>query len=156
MLKQLEQINMTTNGRYATTEELKFLKDYLDTVDVRLQVYQKIRDAETEIFDRLEAKIREIQPEIFASNSGDRSEVCRRDCQIVLRSACAALLIDDLERLKENILLWQRTIIKAFQLNALTEIIYKFMPSIIQEFLTPQEFALIEPFLQLNQTILAY
>ena len=156
MLKQLEQLTISADGRYATTEELMFLRDYLATIDLRLSTYQKIRDAEIEIVDRLQDKMREMKPEIFQTNSGDRSAKCRRDCQIVLRSASAALLIDDLDRLKENILLWQRTIIKAFQLNSLTEVTYKLMPSIIQEFVTPKEFSLIEPILQLNQTVLTY
>lgn len=155
MFQQLEQLSISIDGRYATTQELQFLRDYLATVDLRLSAYQKIRDGEIEIVDRLQHKIHEIKPEIFNSNSEYRKEKCYRDCRMVIRSASAALLVNDLARLKENTLLWQRTIIKAFQLNSLAEITYEIMPSIIQEFLTSEEFSLIEPILQLNQTVLA-
>ena len=155
MLKQLEQLSMSAEGRYATARELEFLENYLPTVDLRISTYQKIRDREDEIIDRLEAKMREKMPEIFQSGSGDLSASYKRDTKRILRNAIAAMLIDDLDRLRENILLWQRTIIKAFKVKHIAAVAHTTMPEIIQQYLTPEEFKAIDPVLQLNRAILA-
>jgi hypothetical protein len=155
MLQQLEHLSLTAEGRYATTQELQFVRDYAASVDLRLSAYQKIRDGEEEIISLLQTKMRAMQPDIFMVNSNDVSQKCQRDCQIVLRSAIAAMLINDLDRLREHILLWQRTIIKAFKEEHIAGMIYTNMPEVIQQFLTPQEFALLEPILQLNHAVLA-
>ena len=155
MLKQLEQLSMSAEGRYATARELEFLENYLPTVDLRISAYQKIRDREDEIIDRLEAKMREKMPEIFQSGSGDLSSSYKRDTKRILRNAIAAMLIDDLDRLRENILLWQRTIIKAFKVKHIAAVAHTTMPEIIQQYLTPEEFEAIDPVLQLNRAILA-
>ena len=156
MLKQLERLSLSAEGRYATTQELQFIRDYISTVELRLSIYQKIRDNENEIVDRLQARMREIQPNIFQMNAKDRSDKCKHDCKIVLRNTIAAMLIDDLDRLREHILLWQRSIIKAFKEERIAAMVYKTMPEIIEQFLTPQEFGLIEPVLKLNQAVLVY
>lgn len=155
MLKQLEQLSISAEGRYATARELEFLENYLPTVNLRISAYQKIRDAEDEIIDRLEAKMREKMPKIFQSGSGDLSPMYKRDTKRILRNAIAAMLIDDLDRLRENILLWQRTIIKAFKVKHIAAVAHTIMPEIIQQYLTPEEFTAIEPVLHLNQAILA-
>jgi Phycobilisome protein len=155
MLKQLERLSLTAEGRYATTQELQFIRDYLPTVDLRLSAYQKIAAAEAEIIDQLEARMRAIQPDILQIASGDISSLYQRDTRSILRSAIAAMLTDDLDRVREHLLLWHRTILKAFKVQHIAVMAHKTMPEIIQQFLTPEEFAIVLPFLQLNQAVLA-
>jgi hypothetical protein len=100
--------------------------------------------------------MREINPNIFMVNSKDVSPLYQRDTKSILRSAAAAILINDLDRLRESMLLWHRTIIKAVKVEQVAELAHKTMPEIIQQFLTPQEFKLVMPALQLNQTVLTY
>ncbi|MEM6614257.1 MAG: allophycocyanin, partial [Cyanobacteria bacterium P01_C01_bin.72] len=142
MLNQLEKLSIEAEGRYGTEEELRLLKDYFPTVSLRLSAYQKIRDAEANIIQRLEAKMRQKQPNIFKLGAKDVSAMYQRDTKIVLRMAIACLLISDLDRLRENILLWQRTIVKAFQVKHIAAMAHATMPEIIEKFLTPEEYAL--------------
>ena len=155
MLKQLDRLNMEADGRYATDQELQFLKNYLQSVDQRISSYEKIRDAEEEIMDRVEAKMRSIDPKLFFRGSQDLTAVCKRDRKITLRFSAAAMLIDDLDRLREGYLLWQRTIMHAFKDERPTQVYYEVLPEIIRQHLTPEEAELIMPFLQLNQSILS-
>ena len=155
MLKQLEDLSLAAEGRYATARELQFIRDYIKTVDLRLSAYQKIRDAEDEILDRLEAKIRQIQSNSFQSGSENTASVCGRDTKKVLRNTTAAMLTGDLDRLREHLLLWQRIIVKAFKIDRAAMMVHSNMPEIIQQFLTPEEFESILPILQLNQAVLA-
>lgn len=155
MLKQLESLSLTAEGRYATAKELQFLRDFLPTVDLRINAYRKIRDVEDEIIEQLHNRMREINPGIFKTKSGDVSGICQRDIKIILRNAIAAMLINDLDRLREDLLLWQKTITKAFKIKHIATLTHTIMPEIIEQFLTPDEFDLIKPVLQLNQAILA-
>lgn len=154
MLKQLESLSLRAEGRYATTQELKFLKEFMPTVDLRLSAYRKIRDLEDQIIEQLHQTMCEIEPGIFMTQFGDVRATCRRDLKILLRSGATAMLIDDLDRLREDMLLWQKTITKAFQLKSIAALTHKTMPEIIEEYLSPEEFDLFKPVLQLNQAIL--
>jgi len=42
MLKQLSRLSNETEGRYASTVELQFIKDYVNSVDTRISAYEKI------------------------------------------------------------------------------------------------------------------
>lgn len=155
MLKQLSNLNIEADGRYATDQELQFLKNYLQSVEQRISAYEKIRDAEEEIMDRVETKMRSIDPNLFLRRSQDLTAVCRRDRKITLRCSAAAMLINDLDRLREGYLLWQRTIMCAFKDERPTRVHYQVLSEIIKQYLTAEEVELVMPVLQLNQSILS-
>jgi hypothetical protein len=155
MLNQLDQLSLAVEGRYATEQELRLLKDYFPTINARLSAYQKLRDGEAEIITKLEARMREKQPNIFQMGDNDVTTMYQRDTKIVLRIAMAAMLIEDLDRLRENVLLWQRTIVKAFQVQHIAALAHSTMPEIVEQFLTPEEYVFVKPILILNQTVLA-
>jgi hypothetical protein len=155
MLNQLDRLSLEVEGRYATAQELQVLKNYFPTINPRLSAYQKLRDGEGEIIARLETRMREKQPNIFAMGTNDVTAMYQRDTKIVLRIAIAAMLIEDLDRLRENLLLWQKTIVKAFKVKHIAALTHTTMPEIIEQFLTPEEYAYIKPILILNQTVLA-
>ena len=124
-------------------------------MEQRISAYEKIRDAEEEIMDRVETKMRSIDPNLFLRASEDLTAVCRRDRKITLRCSAAAMLINDLDRLQEGYLLWQRTIMCAFKDERPTRVHYQVLPEIIKQYLTAEEVELVMPVLQLNQSILS-
>ena len=155
MLKQLARLSLEADGRYATEQELQFLKNYLQSVDRRINVYEKIRDAEEEIIDRTKAKMDSQNPNLFKRGSRDLSSIWRRDVINVLRCSVAAMLIDDLDWLRDSLLLWHRTIVNANKTQNISQATYKVMPEIMRQYLTPEEVELIMPVLQLDQSILS-
>lgn len=155
MLSQLDKLSLETEGRYATAQELQSLKDYFPSINARLSAYQKLRDAEAEIIAKLEARMREKQPNIFMMGDKDVTEMYQRDTKTALRISLASMLIEDLDRLRENLLLWYLTIIKAFKFKHIIALAYNTMPEIVEQFLTPEEYAVIKPILILNRTVLA-
>ena len=155
MLKQLSHLNVEADGRYATDRELQFLKNFFQSVEQRISAYEKIRDAEEEIMDQVETKMRSKDPNLFLKGSQDLTAVCKRDRKITLRYSAAAMLIDDLDRLREGYLLWQRTIMCAFKDERPTQVHYQVLPEIIKQYLTAEEAELMMPVLQLNQSILS-
>jgi Phycobilisome protein len=154
MLKQLAQLSVEAEGRYATDRELQFLKDYLQSAEQRMTVYTKIRNAEEKILHLVEAKKRTIDMGLFQMASKDITQICRRDLTMMLRCTAAAMLFGDLERLREGVLIWYRTIVKAFGYQKYTQVTYQVLQDAVNEQLDSEEVALIKPALQLNHSML--
>lgn len=162
MLKQLAQLSVEADGRYATSQELQFLKNYLQTVDQRVSAYEKIRDAEEAIVEQTQAKAKTLDSNAFLrshdvpGSSRDVSGRAKYDNTMLLQFAAAAMLFDELDRFKESLLVWHRTIMKSFQVQHPTQITYKVLPDVVKQHLTPEEAALLMPALRLIQVNYSY
>ena len=154
MLTQLARLSIEADGRYAKTEELQFLKSYFQSWEQRVSAYEKIRAAEAQIINRVEAKMRTLDPNLFLSAAGDFTEPWRRDIAQVLRYAAAALLFNEHDHLREGLLLWHNTIAKSYQFDQTCKTTFEVMPEVIEQYLTPQEALLLHPILELNLIIL--
>ena len=155
MFKQLTRLSIDADGRYATDDELKFLDDYLATVETRVSTYETIRENEEQIIYRWEAAKRGIKQDVFHMGDRDVSEICRRDMTNVFRCSATAILFNDLDRLREGLLIWYQTIVRAFKYDKYTNITYSVIQETIKEFLKPEEVELMLPALKLNHTILS-
>ena len=154
MLTQLSRLSVEADGRYATAQELQFLKDGFETIDDRISVYEKIRDAEAEIIPRMEVEKRAADATLFRLAERDVAERCQRDLRRGLRYAAAAVLFSDLDYLRENPLLWYRTIVCSFGFAREIGITYEILPKVVKEYLTAEEAELMMPALQLYRTLL--
>jgi hypothetical protein len=156
VLKQLSRLSLEAEGRYATSEELQFVAKYRESLEVRLSTYQKLRDAEVEIINLVTQRSQKQDSELFKINSQDMTPTCHRDIQLVLRASAIAMLTDDLERLRDNLLLWQKTIVKALDHQKYVQIVYRILQDVVQELLSVEEAKLILPALKLSLNVLAY
>jgi len=154
MLTQLQRLSVEVDGRYATPEELDFLKSYLETFKYRVSAYQKIKKNESVIIDQIQDKLQQVNPAIFIQGSVDFTSKWRLDTIRVLRYSAMALLIDDPDYLRERLLIWFATILQAFKVQDLTQLTYQLMSDVIESYLTPQENDLFLPLIKLNLTIL--
>jgi len=154
MLTQLQRLSIEVDGRYATPEELDFLKSYLETFKYRVSAYQKIKKNESVIIDQIQDKLQQVNPAIFIQGSVDFTSKWRLDTIRVLRYSAMALLIDDPDYLRERLLIWFATILQAFKVQDLTQLTYQLMSDVIESYLTPQENDLFLPLIKLNLTIL--
>lgn len=156
MLTQLACLSVEVDGRYAVAEELQFLKGYLQSLDRRVSAYEKIRAAEAEIIGQIEAKMQTLNPDLFHSASRqDLTDKCRRDNTNLLRHMTAALLFNEHDHLRENILLWHNTIAKSFRFNQTCKVACEVMSDVVKQYLTSEEAALFRPILELNHIILS-
>jgi Phycobilisome protein len=155
MLNQLARLSVESDGRYATWAELQFIKDYLATVDHRMSAYEKIRDAEYQIMYEVTAQVRSSHPNIFMKGEQDLTTMAQRDCGFILKCAAAAMLIDDPDRLRDGLLLWHQTIIKALQTDRISQAMWQILPNVVQKYLSAEEAAVILPMLRLNQALLS-
>jgi hypothetical protein len=150
MLTQFARLSVAADGRYATAEELQFLKDYFKSFNIRLSAYQKIRASETEIIRQVQAKIQSIDSTLFYNGSQDATNKWKLDTLRVLRHTAAALLFNDSDRFKEQFISWFQTILKAMNVERSAELTYQVMLEVIRQYLTPEEAALFVPIWELN------
>jgi hypothetical protein len=151
MLTQFSRLRAAADGRYATPEELQFLKDYFKSFNLRLSAYQKIRAGEAEIIRQVQAKIQSIDPTLFHSGSQDVTNKWKLDTVRVLRHTAAALLFNDSDRFKEQFITWFQTILKAMNVERSAELTYQVMLEVILQYLSAEEAALFIPIWELNR-----
>lgn len=154
MLTQLSRLSVEADGRYATDRELEFLKDYFESLETRISVYEKIRDAESEIIPRMEVEKKAEDPSVFRLGEYDVTERCQSDLHRGLRYAATTVLFNDLDYLRENPLLWFKTIVNSFGFAQEMGVTYKLFPSVVKDYLTEAELELMMPVFQLYRTLL--
>jgi hypothetical protein len=149
MLSQLSILNRQTEGRYASDAELQFMTDYAASYSLRLTTYRKIQEAEAQIVQQVQERIQQIEPKLVTS-SKDANAKCQRDMMFVLRYAAIALLINDTSIYQERVLLWLQTIMRGFKEHQHhSELTYRVMQDVVQQFLQPAEASLFCPILEL-------
>jgi hypothetical protein len=153
MLTQLSRLSTEADGRYATAEELQFLKDYLMTTEKRVQVYQKVRDQEALLIQELQDQVRLAGGNLY-KGSQDVSSLFRRDQKHILRTVSAATLFNDLDFLREGLLLWHRTIVRAFCVQQPAQIACQIWPHVLLKYLSSDEYQLASPAIGLVSAIL--
>ena len=154
MLSQLNQLYTQTDGRYATDSELLFLERYLKTIQLRFSAYQKIQAAEAQIIQQVHAQLRAMDPGLLRQGPTDLTAKWKQDTLRSLRYAALALLIDDPETLRERMLLWFQSIMRAFGAEQSCNATYTIMQDVVKQFLSPAEAELFCPILELTRSLL--
>ncbi len=155
MLTQFSNLSLDTDGRYATDSELEFINDYLESVDMRIQTYEKIQANEEAIVHEVDAKMQELNKNdsLFKMDENAR-RVCLRDRKNAIKYTSAAMLVNDLDRLRDGLLIWLQTIVKAVGYERFVRTHYPMIQEVIEQYLTPEEAKYILPAFQLDCTIL--
>jgi hypothetical protein len=154
MLSQLHSLSYETDGRYATDEELKVIDDFARSFALRAQTYQQIQAIEAQILQQVYAKMRSRHPELLVSGNTDVSAKWKRDTIRVLRYSAIAMLLNDPDSLRERLLFWMRTIMKAFGAERSCNVTYQVMQEVVKQHLLPPQASLFCPILEMNRQIL--
>ncbi|TVQ13530.1 MAG: phycobilisome protein [Leptolyngbya sp. DLM2.Bin27] len=154
MLTHVQALVQATDGRYATDSELMFFQRYLASVGTRLRAYQKIQAAEKQIIAQVMAQLKAQAPNTFAIGGQDLTAKWQRDTVRVLRYSATALLLDDPERFKENLLTWFQTIMRAYGAQESCKLTYITMQKVVAQYLNAEELNLFSPILELSRVTL--
>lgn len=150
MIKELTDLTVKTDGRYASDQDLQFLTKYLEEAESRKKAYIKVRDQAAQIIDKLEEEKKKLNPNFEGWYS-----TCKRDFIDLLRYSAAAMLFDDLERLRNGMLVWFKTIVRAYNFDQDSDETYALLIGVMKFYLSEDELKYIIPALQLNQAVLA-
>lgn len=154
MISNIQALVQNTDGRYASDAELMFFQRYLSSVSTRLRAYQKIQGAEQQIIAQVMAKLKAQKSDIFLIGGQDLTAKWQRDTVWVLRYSATALLLDDPERFKDNLLAWFQTIMRAFSAQESCKLTYMAMQEVIAQYLNAEELKLFLPILELSRVTL--
>lgn len=154
MLSQLHKLSRDVDGRYATDDELQFVGEYLKRYRLRLETYQRLQAVESIVVQQVYAKMRSIDPTLFMHGKEDISQKWRLDTIRVLRYSAIAMLLNDPDTLRERLLLWMQSIMKAFGAQRGCRITYEVMQDVIKQHLTPSQAGIFCPILEMNRQVL--
>lgn len=155
MLSQFADLSSTVDGRYATDTELKFITDYVESFDLRVQTYLKLQELESILVQEAYIKIRSIDPSLFNKGHSDMSAKWKQDTVRVLRYAAITVLMDDSAVLQERFLLWFYTVMKAFDAQHSCDLTYRVLQAIVRQHLASAQANLVCPILELTRYTLA-
>lgn len=155
MLKELKNLSIESDGRYASSSELQFLKSYLETAEKRISAYEKIKANQEEIIEKLEEQKHKVDPTTMTTNSEYYHQVCKKNSKAILRYSTASMLVNDLDHLRD-VLLWYKTIVRAFNYEKDSQTTYKVLQDVIQSYLTPEEAKLVLPFFELDIIMIGF
>lgn len=154
MLTQLSQLSIKTDGRFASDKELRFLEDYFDSLEKRISTYKKVRDSAEEIIEKMRVEKIATDPTLFRLSGKDVTERCQHDLHRGLRYAVITVLFNDMDYLRENPLLWYRSIVHSFGFAREMVVTYQIFPEVVEDYLDEEELELLLPVFKLYQSIL--
>ena len=154
MLTQLSRLSTDADGRYASAQELQFLKDYLETTQDRINTYRTIRDNEAFLIEGLHHQVKMTDGNSLYKGERDVSDFFKRDLKHVLRVSAVSMLFSDLDFLREGLLLWHRTILKAFNVERPSQVACQHLQEVMLQYLSPEQYKLMSPTVGLVRAIL--
>ncbi|MGK7955545.1 MAG: allophycocyanin [Crocosphaera sp.] len=154
MLTQLTKLAQDCDGRYASDVELEFLNDYLEEIDQRINTYEKIGNLEHKLVEQTDVKVKSANPNALCKNGKDFSSICERDRKHTMRFLATAMLFNEQDKLRSK-LLWQSSIMRSFKDENPSNLAYKMMGEVMKEEFDNEEMKLVNPALQLVQSMLS-
>lgn len=154
MLSQLQKLSCETDGRYARDEELEFVSEFGRSFYLRVQTYQQLQAMETIIMQQVLTKMQFLDPTLLHHHNADMTAKWQRDTIRVLRYSAIAMLLNDPDSLRDRLLFWFRTIMKAFGAERSCNVTYAVMQTVIKEHLPSSQASLICPILEMNRQVL--
>jgi hypothetical protein len=154
MLSQLQKLSYETDGRYATDKELEFVSEFGRSYYLRVETYQRLQTMEAIIVQQVLTKMQLLESSLFPGNNADLTAKWRRDTIRVLRYSAIAMLLNDPDSLRDRLLFWFRTIMKAFGAQRSCSVTYAVMQEVVRHHLPPPQASLFCPILEMNRQVL--
>lgn len=154
MLTQIERLAKAVDGRYATDAELAFMQDYAQSFRQRAQAYLRLQQLEPVIVQQVLQRVQQKDPSLLRQGDKDLTAKWHLDTLRVLRYSAMAMLLNDGDWLRDRLLFWFQTIMRAFKAERSCQVTYEVMQAVVQEQLTPAQAQLFCPILELNRVLL--
>jgi hypothetical protein len=155
MLSQFQNLSITTDGRFASDEELQFAESYARTFAIRADAYRKIKETERVLVEQVQSKLQARYPDVFTKSGEDLSAKWKQDTIRVLRYSAITVLLDDPKLLRDQFLYWFQTIMQAFGTEQICNATYALMQDVARQVLPSEVANLLCPVLELNRSLLS-
>lgn len=141
MHPQIETIFDEAEQRYLKTEELSLINQYVDSLPVRLDTYQTLRDRELEIMQQVADQLEAAMPQ----EAVERLEQSLKHALSMLRYAAMGMLLNDESFVQERLLDWLTKTISIHDTQAIDATLFRLLDQRLKQTLTPIQLDLISP-----------
>jgi Phycobilisome protein len=150
MHPEIEVLLDQAENRFLKAEELIAFKRQAASLAQRLKIYEFLREKEASIFQPVANKLQEAFPD-------EKPETLERSLKhwvLVLRYCAMAMLLNDRAFLEQRLLDWLSGIVEAHQTQKIELTICNLLQTRIEEILSEQARAILQPFLDQSKSIL--
>lgn len=150
MHPQIEAMFDEAENRYLKPEELNCLNQYVESLPNRLETYRYLRDQEVMIMQDVAEKL-ETQ---FSNEDIVTLERCLKNALLILRYSAMGMLLNDDNFIRHRLLNWLEGTAKAYQTEAIDQVLYQFLNARLNDVLTAAQVQLLMSHLQLAEGVL--
>jgi len=147
MNKSLNYLYSSYDTRFPDKEEESSLIKYCNSLKFRLEVMKEVEQKEKAIISESVTFMMNKYPSLD-ENFNDVKYKTYRDLSLILRYCVLAMVRDDLDFLKNQLLYWLRTILKSFGFETGSLIdTYRKMDELCERELDPKAYKIMKPYL---------
>ena len=147
MSTPIYQIVDTCENRYLTQQEESEILDYVNDLPQRFKAARELHKAESPASKKMVRRLRDKYPTL-SDHHDDQWTKTYRDCQLILRVAAQAMILDDIRYLDEKVLFWMRTIMQSLDLTPeLMSDTWTFLKEEVTGLMSPFAAEVFEPYL---------
>ena len=150
MLDRLNLLFHAAEESYLQDSDLQVFETSIVNLKERLDLYEKLRDMEEKLIQRLALNLEESYP----NEPPSRLQLALKQWVLVMRYCAMAMLLDDPEFLKYRLLEWLSEVIVAHNLQDLENGLERLLQRRLKKFLTGDERELICPYIALAKDTL--
>ena len=150
MINQLNLLFHAAEEGYLQDSELQEYEIAIGNLKERLELYEKLRELEGKLVQRLALNLEESYP----NEPPSRLQLALKQWVLVMRYCAMAMLLDDPDFLRYRLLEWLSDVIVAHNLQELENSLNGFLQRRLKKFLTGDERQLITPYLSQARTML--
>jgi hypothetical protein len=150
MHSDIQALWYQAEDHYLQPQEIKAFKHHTNSLAQRLKTYKCLRDQEIEIFQA-------VANQLLVTFPDEEEELLKRALKhwlLVMRHCAMAMLLNNPEFFQRRLLEWLAPQIEAHQLKEIETKLYELLQKGLQQSLSEEQFALMQPFLSLAQTTL--
>jgi hypothetical protein len=150
MHPEIKTLLYEAEDHYLKPEEIESFKYHASSFAQRLETYELLRDAELAIFQPVADQLLEAFPQ-----KQQEIELALKHWLSILRYCAMAMLMNNPEFLQRRLLEWLVDLVQVHQMQAIEINLYQLLQAQLQEQLSDQNLALVQPFLaQTEDTLL--
>lgn len=150
MQSDLQALLHQAEEHYLAQPEIKVFQNQVVSLAKRLETYECLRDREIDIFQPIAKELVKTYPE----ENPKVLEKALKHWLAIMRYCAMAMLLNNPEYLQRRILEWLTEMVQAHQMRSIEKTIYDLLCSCLEQFLSQQQLALLQPFLEQAQTTL--
>lgn len=150
MQSPIDGIFDEAENRYLKPEELQAIGQYVGSIAERMSAYRVLRDRELEL-------IQQVADQLQLETPGIETTVLERAVKngmLTLRHCGMAMLLDDPNFVQKRLLSWLKDSIELHQAHGADAAFFGLMKQQLRLSLNAQQIALLEPFLNLVETVI--